>query len=167
MLQEQQAFTLRDLDEVTKRNRDLYERFTAVDIECNRVTEDLITANGQMDQLRNECANLRAEKKIWEVSILTSRLGQVLISRRMWSSVLPRRTRHCRWSAPTCQTSWRMFRRCTMTLSARARMTDDGSRAKFNSSKIKGKVTSRQIWYYSNCLAAGLTSVQPGFASTT
>ena len=32
MLQEQQTLTLRDLDDVTKRNRDLYERFTAVDI---------------------------------------------------------------------------------------------------------------------------------------
>jgi nucleoprotein TPR len=69
MLQEQRALTLRDLDDLTKRNRDLYERFTAVDIECSRITEDLITANGRTDQLRNECANLRAEKKIWEVSI--------------------------------------------------------------------------------------------------
>ncbi|KAH9169938.1 hypothetical protein EDB89DRAFT_1980725 [Lactarius sanguifluus] len=66
MLQEQQSLTLRDLDDVTKRNRDLYERFTSVDIECNRVTEDLIAANGKTDQLRNECANLRAEKRIWE-----------------------------------------------------------------------------------------------------
>jgi nucleoprotein TPR len=68
MSQEQQTLTLRDIDDVTKRNRDLYERFTVVDIECNRVTEYLIAANGQIDQLRNECANLRAEKKIWEVS---------------------------------------------------------------------------------------------------
>jgi nucleoprotein TPR len=68
MLQEQQTLNLRDLDDLTKRNRDLYERFTSVDIECNRVTEYLIAANGQIDQLRNECANLRAEKKIWEVS---------------------------------------------------------------------------------------------------
>ncbi len=68
MLQEQQTLTLRDLDDLTKRNRGLYERFTVVDIECNRVTEGLIAANGQIDQLRNECANLRAEKKIWEVS---------------------------------------------------------------------------------------------------
>lgn len=69
ILQEQQALTLRNLDDLTQRNRDLYERFTAVDIECSRVTEDLISANGRMDQLRNECANLRAEKRIWEVSI--------------------------------------------------------------------------------------------------
>jgi nucleoprotein TPR len=81
MLQEQQTLTLRDLDDLTKRNRDLFERFTAVDIECSRVTEDLITANGQTDQLRNECANLRAEKRIWEVSIHDSdveRLAEML-----------------------------------------------------------------------------------------
>jgi hypothetical protein len=85
MLQEQQTLNLRDLDDLTKRNRDLYERFTSVDIECNRVTEYLIAANGQIDQLRNECANLRAEKKIWEVSIphhsiIEDLAGHVLIS---------------------------------------------------------------------------------------
>jgi hypothetical protein len=84
MLQEQQTLNLRDLDDLTKRNRDLYERFTSVDIECNRVTEYLIAANGQVDQLRNECANLRAEKKTWEVSITYSSViedlaGHVLI----------------------------------------------------------------------------------------
>jgi len=85
MVQEQQTLTLRDLDDLTKRNRDLYERFTTVDIECNRVAEYLIAANGQVDQLRNECANLRAEKKIWEVSIphnsvIEDSVGHVLIS---------------------------------------------------------------------------------------
>jgi nucleoprotein TPR len=54
-----------------RRSCDLYERFTAVDIECNRVTEDLVVANGKMDQLRNECANLRAEKRIWEDKALS------------------------------------------------------------------------------------------------
>ena len=84
MLQEQQTLNLRDLDDLTKRNRDLYERFTSVDIDCNRVTECYIAANAQVDQLRNECANLRAEKKIWEVSITYSSViedlaGHVLI----------------------------------------------------------------------------------------
>ena len=69
MLQEQQTLTLHDLDDLTKHNHDLYKRFTTVDIECNRVTEDIIAANGKMDQLRNECANLQAEKRAWEVSI--------------------------------------------------------------------------------------------------
>ena len=51
MLQEQQSLTLRHLDDVTKRkrDRDLYERFTSVDIECNRVMEDLVAANGKTD----------------------------------------------------------------------------------------------------------------------
>jgi nucleoprotein TPR len=69
MLQEQQTLTLRNLDDLTKCNHDLYERFTAVDIECNHVTEDIVTANGKMDQLRNECANLQVEKRAWEVSV--------------------------------------------------------------------------------------------------
>jgi nucleoprotein TPR len=59
---------MRDLEGVTKRYRDLFERFTTVDIECSRVTEELIAAHGQIDQVRNECANLRDEKKIWEAS---------------------------------------------------------------------------------------------------
>jgi nucleoprotein TPR len=74
MLQEQQTLILRDFDDLTKRHGDLNERFTAVDIKYNRVTEDLTTANGHLDQLRNECANLRAEKRIWDVSISPSLL---------------------------------------------------------------------------------------------
>jgi nucleoprotein TPR len=74
MLQEQETLILRDLDVLTKRHRDLNERFTAVDIKYNRATEDLTTANGHLDQLRNECANLRAEKRIWEVNTSSSLL---------------------------------------------------------------------------------------------
>ena len=57
-----------ELDELTKRNRQLLEQWTRMDIECNRVSEDLHVATGRLEQLRNENANLRAEKKIWEVS---------------------------------------------------------------------------------------------------
>jgi nucleoprotein TPR len=69
MNQEQFAIQSRELDDLTKRNSQLYDRYTRTDIECNRVTEDLLAANGRVEQLRNECANLRAEKKIWEVRI--------------------------------------------------------------------------------------------------
>ena len=69
MSQEQRVLTLWDLDDLTKCNRDLYECFTTVDIEWSRITEDLITANSQMDQLHNERTNVRAERKIWEVRI--------------------------------------------------------------------------------------------------
>lgn len=56
-----------ELDNLTKRNQQLYDQYTRIDIECNRITEELMTANGLVEQLRNECANLRAEKRIWEV----------------------------------------------------------------------------------------------------
>jgi nucleoprotein TPR len=69
MNQEQIAMQSRELDDLTKRNSQLYDRYTRTDIECNRVTEDFLAANGRIEQLRNECANLRAEKKIWEVRI--------------------------------------------------------------------------------------------------
>ena len=56
-----------ELDELTKRNRHLLDQWTRADIECNRVSEDLHLTTGRLEQLRNENANLRAEKNIWEV----------------------------------------------------------------------------------------------------
>ena len=143
MLQEQQALTLRDFDDVTKRNRDLYERFTSVDIECNRVTEDLVAANGKTDQLRNECANLRAEKRIWEVSVARPGLlniseGTDMTWRRAWKAVLWKKIKRCLWSVLTCRISWRTSRRCTMTLSARARMIGGGSRVRYSFLSTRG-----------------------------
>lgn len=67
MNQEQLAMHGRELDELTKRNQQLFDQLTRVDIECSRATEDLHVATSRIEQLRNECANLRAEKKIWEV----------------------------------------------------------------------------------------------------
>ena len=67
MDQDQLAMHVRDLDDLTKRNQQLYDQWTRIDIECSRATEDLQIATARMEQLRNECANLRAEKKIWEV----------------------------------------------------------------------------------------------------
>lgn len=69
MAQEQFAISNREVDNLTKRNQQLYDQYTRIDIECNRVTEDLITSNGRLEQLRNESANLRAEKNIWEVKL--------------------------------------------------------------------------------------------------
>lgn len=69
MLQEQVNTQNRELDNLGRRNQDLYNKYTRIDIECNRVSEDLIVSKGVAEQLRNECANLRAEKKIWEVSL--------------------------------------------------------------------------------------------------
>nr|UPW42857.1 nucleoprotein MLP2 [Hypsizygus marmoreus] len=66
MDQDQLAMHGRELDDLTKRNQQLYDQWTRTDIECSRATEDLQIASGRTEQLRNECANLRAEKKIWE-----------------------------------------------------------------------------------------------------
>ena len=56
----------KDIDNLSKRNQELYDQYTRIDIECHRVSEDLLTATTLVDQLRNEAANLRAEKRIWE-----------------------------------------------------------------------------------------------------
>ncbi|KAJ4482315.1 hypothetical protein J3R30DRAFT_3402901 [Lentinula aciculospora] len=66
MLQDQISLQNQELNDLTKRNQQLLDQWTRVDVECGRVTEDLHVASGRVEQLRNECANLRAEKGIWE-----------------------------------------------------------------------------------------------------
>ncbi|KAI0826824.1 hypothetical protein BC628DRAFT_1319381 [Trametes gibbosa] len=66
MVQEQILISRRENDDLQKRNQHLYDQYTRIDIECNRMSEDLIASNSLLEQMRNECANLRAEKKIWE-----------------------------------------------------------------------------------------------------
>ncbi|OSD07459.1 hypothetical protein PYCCODRAFT_1456277 [Trametes coccinea BRFM310] len=66
MVQEQIMIQKRENDDLQKRNQHLYDQYTRIDIECNRMSEDLLASNSLLEQLRNECANLRAEKKIWE-----------------------------------------------------------------------------------------------------
>ena len=68
MVQEQATVQERELNNLSKRNQDLYDQYMRIDIECNRVSEELLVASGHLEQMRNECANLRAEKKIWQVS---------------------------------------------------------------------------------------------------
>ncbi|KAI0736332.1 hypothetical protein C8Q72DRAFT_803970 [Fomitopsis betulina] len=65
MVQDQALVQERELNNLSKRNQDLYDQYMRIDIECNRVSEELLVATGHVEQLRNECANLRAEKKIW------------------------------------------------------------------------------------------------------
>jgi nucleoprotein TPR len=67
MAQDEQVLQSRDLDNLNKRSQKMIDQYTRMDIECHRATEDLLVANGRIEQLRNECANLRAEKNIWEV----------------------------------------------------------------------------------------------------
>jgi nucleoprotein TPR len=67
MVQDEHNMQSRELDNLNKRNQTLLDQYTRIDIECHRATEDLMAANSRTEQLRNECANLRAEKNIWEV----------------------------------------------------------------------------------------------------
>ncbi|XP_006462514.1 hypothetical protein AGABI2DRAFT_71914 [Agaricus bisporus var. bisporus H97] len=66
MHQEQLDLRYRDVENLSKRNSQLQDQWTRLDIECNRLTDDLQVANGRVEQLRNENANLRAEKDIWQ-----------------------------------------------------------------------------------------------------
>lgn len=72
MLQEQISLQNQELNDLTKRNQQLFDQWTRVDVECGRVSEDLHVANARVEQLRNESANLRAEKSIWEVCLANS-----------------------------------------------------------------------------------------------
>lgn len=56
MLQDQNSMQSRDLESLTHRNQELYDQYTRIDIQCNRVSEDLLVATSQIDQLRNEAA---------------------------------------------------------------------------------------------------------------
>ena len=67
MAQEQYVMQEREVQNLQKRNQQLQEQYTRLDIACSHASEELASANGQIDRLRNECSNLRAEKKIWEV----------------------------------------------------------------------------------------------------
>lgn len=57
-----------EIDEFSKRHAHLNEQNVRLDIEGARLTDELHMALNHLEQLRNDCANLRAEKKIWEVS---------------------------------------------------------------------------------------------------
>jgi nucleoprotein TPR len=67
MSQEQMAMHAQEINDLTKRNEQLILQYTRVEVECHRALEDLQAANLRVEQLRTETANLRAEKKIWEV----------------------------------------------------------------------------------------------------
>jgi nucleoprotein TPR len=70
MHQEQLDLRYREVENLTKRNDQLQTQWTRLDIECNRLTEDFQAATGRIEQLRNDNANLRAEKDIWQVCFI-------------------------------------------------------------------------------------------------
>ncbi|KAI0087040.1 hypothetical protein BDY19DRAFT_324018 [Irpex rosettiformis] len=66
MLQDMASMQSRDIENLQRRNQELHDQNTRIDIQLNRVSEDLLLATSQNEQLRNETTNLRAERKIWE-----------------------------------------------------------------------------------------------------
>lgn len=69
----------RDYQDLKKRNEQLYDQSSRLEIACTHASDELTNANAQIERLRNECANLRAEKKIWEVSCVTPGAKKYLI----------------------------------------------------------------------------------------
>lgn len=67
MLQEQNTMQNRDLDNLSMRNQELIDKYARIDLHCGQLSAELVGANAVIDQLRNETANLRAEKQIWQV----------------------------------------------------------------------------------------------------
>lgn len=69
MMKEQYSVQARDMDELRKRYDIVCDKWTRTDVEFARATEELSVLEGKMEIMRNECANLRAEKGIWDVSL--------------------------------------------------------------------------------------------------
>lgn len=68
MSQDQLIMHERESQDLRKRNQQLQDQYARLDVASNHATEELASAHDQIERLRNECSNLRAEKKIWEVS---------------------------------------------------------------------------------------------------
>ena len=66
MSQEQYIMAEKESQNLQKRNQQLQDQYARLDIACNHASEELATAHSQIERLRNDCSNLRAEKKIWE-----------------------------------------------------------------------------------------------------
>ncbi|OAA69648.1 Tetratricopeptide, MLP1/MLP2-like protein [Cordyceps fumosorosea ARSEF 2679] len=66
MLQGNYAALQTENQELQKRSRVLSETAAKQDIRTQQVAEELIDAKGLLDSVRNEAANLKAEKKLWK-----------------------------------------------------------------------------------------------------
>ena len=149
MVQDQIVIQKRENDDLLSRNQKLFDQYTRMDIEVNRMSEDLLTSNQFLEQLRNECANLRAEKKIWEVRgtavpVMTSPHANAVnipSTNRAFKLGSSRKTRLLRWSARTCPISWLMSRRCTTTSSVLVRTTAGVSKASCSCSRTRRKLS--------------------------
>src|SRR6266511_4169730 len=94
-------------------------------------SEELQVSLGRLEQLHNKCANLRAEKKIWEVS--TSLVNDCLPLKylREFKVGLWKKTSHLLWKGHTCQTLRAICKRCTTTSRDLARTIGDVWKASY------------------------------------
>lgn len=69
--------------ELQKRNQTLSETAAKQDIRTQQVAEDLIVKEGLLESVRNEAANLKAEKKLWkDIQDRMSKDNEVLIEEK-------------------------------------------------------------------------------------
>ena len=65
MLEGNYAMLKNENVELQKRSNRLSEQSAKQEIRCQQVTEDLVEAKGLLESMRNETANLKAEKEFW------------------------------------------------------------------------------------------------------
>lgn len=72
----QQSYELQrsELAEINKRSQALHDNLARRDIASHAIEEQLLEARSAAERLRNEAANLRAEKELWKVSSPAMRL---------------------------------------------------------------------------------------------
>ena len=100
MAQEQYVMHEREAQNLQKRNQQLHEQYTRLGVVCNHAAERLASANSQIERLRNECSNVRAKKKIWEVRSygLARQLSGSNLESRMYKPVYSTKTRFYLWN---------------------------------------------------------------------
>ncbi|XWW97468.1 hypothetical protein V2A60_005450 [Cordyceps javanica] len=83
MLQGNYAALQAENQELQKRSRILSETAAKQDIRTQQVAEELIDAKGLLDSVRNETANLKAEKKLWkDIQDRMSKDNEILIEEK-------------------------------------------------------------------------------------
>jgi nucleoprotein TPR len=108
MAQERYAAQARDLESLHARNSQLHEQYTRIDVQSVRVEEELSEAKSRLEQLRNECSNLRAQNRILEVKLLKLNLDNNLkYHHRIRNHDSLNKIRHCRWNARSCKALWK------------------------------------------------------------
>ncbi|KAJ2980856.1 hypothetical protein NQ176_g2381 [Zarea fungicola] len=83
MLQNNYAALQTENQELQKRSQVLSETAAKQDIRTQQVAEELIDAKGLLDSVRNEAANLKAEKKLWkDIQDRMSKDNEILIEEK-------------------------------------------------------------------------------------